>query len=266
MPVPLILAPLKKVSRFDALIDSGADMVYAGYSMFSRGGKGYGLNYDEMKILAEKAACSGKKAAAALNIIPDVLKTEDFFNALERLYLLGIKDFILNDAGLISEAKKKVPEIKVTASVGCGVVNTEDVLFFEELGADTVVLNPLITPNEVTEIRGKTKIKLELFIFFEKEYIIKSKCLLTGYIKEGSSKKGVNCGKICAFNWSTSGRDIDSFFNISKPFKSSLIELTNYYISAGIDIFKVEGRNFPEKIILKVVKSLRQKIQEKRND
>jgi len=262
MSKPLILAPLGKINQFDALINSGADMVYTGYSSFSRGGSLYGLNDNEIRQLLKKAVFSEKKVIAALNIIPESKNIEFFFGTVDKLIVLGIRDFIFNDAGLISLAKKKFPEIKITASVGCGIVNIEDVLFFEEISADTVVLNPVVTPLEVAEIRKKTKIKLELFIFFEKEFILKSKCLLTGYIRDGSSKKGISCGKICAFNWIETDKNFDNTFKDLKPLKISKVELIKDFIQSGVDIFKIEGRNLPEKVVLDIVELVRKRLME----
>ena len=52
----------------------------------------------------------------------------------------------MNDVGILSALGRRYPELRLTASIGCGAQTVADVAFFRDLGAHAVVLPGTVEP------------------------------------------------------------------------------------------------------------------------
>ncbi len=63
---------------------------------------------------------------------------------------------IVNDLGVLRDIRRKLPEMAITVSIGCGALNVDDVLFYQDLGASAVVLPGYLEPREIAAIKAKS--------------------------------------------------------------------------------------------------------------
>lgn len=267
---PGIVAPAGSREAVAAALAAGADVVYVGLAGWSRGGSLAGLPAGDLAACAAMVRGSGARLYLALNVVPDLRALEVFWEKLAGWVALGVDGLILNDYGLLREVRRRHPGLGLTASVGCGALNREDLLFLAAAGADTVVLPPGISPEEVAAVAGEGMgPAVEAFARGVKEPFMLGRCWLAGYLRRvrvlreartlypGSARRGGTCGRPCRAEWDWGGL-------AAGPLPEE--EVTVYhrltdYVAAGVRYFKIQGRDLPPDRVRGLVEELRTELE-----
>jgi putative protease len=260
---PELLVPAGSLEAVSAALSAGADAVYVGARGWSRGGPRAGLTHGEIAKAAGECRSGRAGLQVALNIVPGAGELDDFFSLLERCIACGVGAVILSDAGVISLAARRFPEIPICASVGASALNSSDALFYRELGASSIVLPTAVSREEVPAIKSASGLKVEAFLRCRAEFIVQGKCGLSGYAREAdppaerpgiaktgppsSAKRGGRCFLVC------------SALPVDRTPYSIEAELADW-IAAGVDAFKIEGRDLPPEKLFPLVFRLRKKL------
>ena len=267
-----LLAPAGSPEAADAALRAGADAIYVGLKGWSRGGYRGELTRDELRECLRKAKRAGKTVWLAANIIPRPAERAHLVRELTGLADLGVEGVIVNDAGFLREVKRSFPNLLVSASVGCGALNEGDVLFYEALGADAVVLPGNLDPDEVAAIKARVSIQVEVMVHMVQQFIQLGKCFMPSYLhfhpteKEevglrltGSMKRGGVgvCFKVCQEPWDLyrDGQRIDRRLFPAQQV-SRLADLDKF-LDAGVDIVKLQGRSLPAELLGPLVRRYR---------
>ena len=231
---PILLAPAGSLPAVEAALSAGADAVYVGVRSLSRGGR-TGLSPEAVGAAVSACRRAGARLHAAINAIPSSGELPAFLASLHRLRDAGVDEVILNDPGVIALARREIPGWPVCASVGLSVLNPEDARAYRDLGVDAVVLPSAVRPEEIPPIKKASGLRIEVFAYCRPEFLLHGKCGLTGYVVEGdgggtgSAKRGGSCRLVCR--------------NLPVPAAAhSLEDELPAWISAGVDVFKIEGR------------------------
>ena len=271
-----LLAPAGSPEAADAALQAGADAVYVGLKGWSRGGYRGELTRDELKECLLKAKRAGKTVWLAANIIPRPTERANLLEQLNGLRDLGVEGVIVNDAGFLREVRGSFPGLLVSASVGCGALNEWDVLFYEALGADAVVLPGHLDPIEVATIKARVSIQVEVMVHMVQQFIQLGKCFMPSYLhfhpteKEevglrltGSMKRGGVgvCFKVCQEPWDLyrDGQRVDRRLFPAQQV-SRLADL-GAFLDAGVDILKLQGRSLPPELLAPLVRRYRAAIE-----
>jgi putative protease len=260
---PELLAPAGSTAAVSAALAAGADAVYVGARGWSRGGPRRGLSPQEISGAAREASRRGASLHVALNTVPGAEELPDFLSALRRFRDDGIGTVILSDPGVIALAGREFPDLCLCASVGVSALNASEALFYRELGASAVVLPTAVPREEVPAIKAASGLRVEVFLRCRAEFIVQGKCGLSGYLREAgapaerpglaaagppsSAKRGGRCFLACA------ALDVDR-----TPY--SIEEEIADWIAAGVDAFKIEGRDLPPDKLFPLVSRLRGKL------
>jgi putative protease len=260
---PELLAPAGSREAVSAAIEAGADAVYVGARGWSRGGPRAGLTPEEISGAARECRSRGAGLQVALNTVPAAGEIPDFVSAIRRCRAGGIKTVILSDPGAISLVAGEFPDLDICASVGVSALNPAEALFYRELGASAVVLPTAVSREEVRAIKAASGLRVEAFLRCRAEFIVQGKCGLSGYALEAeppaerpglsaagppsSAKRGGRCFLACA------ALPVDR-----APY--SIEEDLAGWIAAGVDAFKVEGRELPPDRLYALVARLRGKL------
>lgn len=267
-----LLAPAGSLKAAVAALEAGADVIYVGLRGWSRGGNRSELSRTDMKECLGLARRAGKGVWLAANIIPKPKERGRLLGQLFGLAELGIEGVIVNDAGFLKEVTRSCPELLVSASVGCGALNEEDVLFYESLGARAVVLPGYLEPSEVAAVKAKSSVQVELMVHMVQQFVQLGKCFMPSYFsfrpneKEevgvrlaGSVKRGGVgvCFKVCQEPW-------DLYWNEKKMDRrlfpaqqvSRHADLADF-LDAGVDIVKLQGRSLPPEMLAPLVRRYR---------
>jgi len=271
-----LLAPAGSPEAAEAALQAGADALYDGLNGWSRGGYRGELTRDELKECLLKAKRAGKSVWLAANIIPRPAERAHLLRQLHGLTDLGIAGVIVNDAGFLAEVRRSFPGLLLSASVGCGALNEWDVLFYEALGADAVVLPGYLEPCEVAAIKARVSIQVEVMVHMVQQFIQLGKCFMPSYLhfrpaeKEevglrltGSMKRGGVgvCFKVCQEPWDLyrDGQRVDR--RLFPAQQVSRLAALGRFLDAGVDIVKVQGRSLPAELLGPLVRRYRAAIE-----
>jgi putative protease len=290
--LPLLLAPAGSPEAVVAAIDAGADAVYVGLKGWSRGGERRELGWDELVAAQREVASAGRKLQVAINTIPKPRERARLFERIPPLLDLGIREVIVNDLGNLMALSRRFPDLRLTASIGCGAQTVADVAFFRDLGADAVVLPGTVSPAEMREIRSVRGISVEIMVHMVEEFVLLGKCWMPSYVhlkpsflpevlpletaadadatesvrrglrQTGSMKRGGvgACYRICQQPWElyASGRRVDARLFPSRQI--SRIAEVHAYAEAGVDVLKLQGRSLPVELLAPLVRRYREAI------
>jgi putative protease len=292
MAAPVLLAPAGSPEAVLAALEAGADAVYVGLKGWSRGGARRELDWDELAAARRLVALAGRKIQVALNTIPKPEERARLFDSIPALLDLEIDEVIVNDVGTLSALSRRFPDLRLTASIGCGAQTVADVAFFRDVGASAVVLPGTVSPGEVREIRAVRGISLEIMIHMVDEFILLGKCWMPSYVhlkpsplpavfpsgaadacdlpegairglrQTGSVKRGGvgACFRICQQPWElyASGQRVDARLFPSRQI--SRVAEVQAYAEAGVDVLKLQGRSLPVERLAPLVRRYRNAI------
>ncbi len=292
MRAPVLLAPAGSPEAVLAALDAGADAVYVGLTGWSRGGARGELDWNELVVAQREVASAGRTLHVALNTIPKKEERAQLFECVPALLDLGIMDVIVNDIGLLVALRRRFPDLRLTASIGCGAQTVADAAFLRDLGAHAVVLPGTVSPAEMREIRTVRGISVEIMVHMIEEFILLGKCWMPSYVhlkpsplpavlpsndvgagdtpegalrglrQTGSMKRGGVgvCFKICQQPWElfADGRRVDARLFPSRQI--SRIAEVIAYAEAGVDVLKLQGRSLPADLLASLVRRYREAI------
>ncbi len=270
--LPILLAPAGSRPAVTAVLAAGADAVYAGAGRWGRGGPRTGLDDDEILAAAAECRAAGAFLQVALNTVPAAADIPGFLSAVRRLRDGGVETAILSDPGAIALVRRECPGMRICASVGASTLNPAEAQFYRELGADAVVLPTAVGREEVRPIKAASGLFVEVFVHCRPEFIIHGKCGLPGYLRESplpgprgrgagepktagtedpgglaSAKRTGRCHLVCRA------------LPVPREDRSIEDELPDW-VDAGVDAFKIEGRDLPPEKIGPIVSRIRGKL------
>jgi len=253
-----LLAPAGCLDAAAQAFAAGADAVYVGLKGWSRGGARHELDREQLRTCLALAHKLRKKVQLALNIIPKPGERKRLLGELGELAAWGLSAVIVNDAGVLRGIRQELADLAITASVGCGALNAQDVRFYQDLGASAVVLPGYLEPAEVATIKAKSTIAVELMLHMVEEFVQLGRCWMPSYLHfaaaeraaqttrlGGSVKRGGvgSCFRICQQPWALvrDGVEVDNRVLPSRQI-SRLAELGEF-LAAGVDVIKIQGRS-----------------------
>jgi putative protease len=259
----VLLAPGGSPEAVAAALGAGADAVYVGLRGWSRGGARSELEWPEIEAAAQLARAHRAELQVALNTIPRPHETALFRATVPRLLDLGVRTLIVNDLGLLVTLARAHPDLRLTASIGCGAQTPDDVAAFADLGAAAVVLPATIDPPAALACVAAAPIDVEIMVHMIEEFVLLGRCAMPGYFQlrptplpggapddrrqSGSMKRGGvgACFKVCQQPWtleSRAGRRAERAFPARQL--SRLADVPAY-VDAGVRILKLQGRSLP---------------------
>lgn len=289
--VPLLLAPAGTPEAVGAAVDAGADAVYVGLKGWSRGGERRELGWRELVAANRQVTSAGGKLQVAINTIPKPRELAELFGRVPALLDLGIREVIVNDVGILAALRGRFPELRLTASIGCGAQTVADVSFLRGLGADAVVLPGTVSPSEAREIRAVSGITVEIMVHMVEEFILLGKCWMPSYVhlkpsslpavfpsgdvagdaadgvgrglrQTGSMKRGGvgACYRVCQQPWELYSLEQRMDTRLFPSRQISRLAEVNAYAEAGVDVLKLQGRSLPVELLAPLVRRYRHAI------
>lgn len=272
-----------------AALDAGADAVYVGLKGWSRGGAARELGIEEVAVAQREVAAAGRSLQVALNTIPKEEGRDRLFELVPALLDVGVRDVIVNDVGILAALKGRFPELRLTASVGCGARTVADVAFFRDLGAHAVVLPGTVSPREMREIRTVRGILVEVMIHMVEEFVLLGRCWMPSYGRvsrpspsalsqarprdasralrqAGSVKRGGvgACFRICQEPWEIFAGETSLASRVLPSRQISRVAEVGAYVEAGVDVLKLQGRSLPPGLLSSLVRRYREAIDGRR--
>lgn len=291
-----LICPAGNLPSLKAAIDSGADVVYAGFNDATNARNFEGLNFtqDELAEGILYAHKRGKEVYLAINTFPQNDTYQKWYKSVDKAVSIGADAIILANLGILKYARDKYPALNIHLSVQAGASNYESINFYKRhFGIKRVVLPRVLTVDEMKELRSKTDVELEVFALGGLCINIEGRCYLSSFVTGASTNTEGACspsrfvrfinekdelkitlndvvlnalarGETSPYPTCCKGRylteDGKYFYSFEEPESLNVIEIIPQLIETGIDALKIEGRQRTKAYVGTVTSILRKAV------
>ena len=241
-----LMAPLKNFKSLNAVV-SKADAVYFGIEAFNMRMFSDNFRLEELNNIVKKCHNNNIKAYMTTNII--IYENEfDLLNIiLDKAVEAEIDAVIIHDIGAIEIVKEKGLPFHI--STQANISNSRSAKFYEDLGAQRLILARELSLKQIKEIKSKIKkAEIETFVHGAQCTSISGRCYFSAETcesQEYSANRG-RCVQPCRRRWRVYDDQSNEFLYDGVFFINAkdlcLIEHIPELIEAKIDAFKIEGR------------------------
>ena len=206
MQSPELLAPAGNFEKLKTALRFGADAVYLGGKSFSLRSFSDNFTDEELKAAAEYVHARGKKMYVTVNIFAtnsDIAQLEKTFRFLQEI---GADAALVTDAGVFALARKVAPNLPLHVSTQANTTNAYAARFWQEAGAERVVLARELSLQEIAQIRDHCPgLELEAFVHGAMCISYSGRCLLSNYLAHRDSNRGA-CVQACRWKFDLRAR------------------------------------------------------------
>lgn len=245
---PELLAPVQDWNSLK-LIGSLTDAVYFGVKEYNMRLKAKNFEQNDLKKVVEfcHSQESPIKTYLTTNIIVYDSELQDLENLISEAKDAGIDAIITHDPATIQIAKRN--NIDFHISTQANVSNIESARFYEELGAERIILARELSLKQIKLIKHLlNNTKIECFVHGSMCTSISGRCYFSATVcdsEEYSANRG-NCVQPCRREWRVIDDESNEFIYDGQMFLNTkdlcMIEYIPELIDAKIDALKIEGR------------------------
>jgi len=241
-----LLAPAKNFKAIKAASEY-ADSIYFGVESFNMRMRTENIAIDDLPKIVNYCQKKNMKTYLATNILVYDNELNDLRNIIEIGKEAGIDAVIVHDLAAIQIAKDLGVPFQI--STQCNVSNSLSARFYEDLGAERIILARELSLEKIKEIkRNLTKTEVEVFIHGAMCTSISGRCYFSQDIcgtEDKSANRG-NCIQPCRRRWWVREESGIEYIYDGVRFMNSRDLCTIAYIpdliESKIDAFKIEGR------------------------
>ena len=259
---PELLAPAGGMEALMAAVENGADAVYLGARAFSARGYASNFSEEELEKAIDYAHLRGVKIYVTVNTLLKEGEMESALILLSRLREMGTDAIIIQDLGLISLSRKYLPDLPLHASTQMTLHNSEGVAFEKDLGIERVVLSREVSLEDISKMKEKNDMEIEVFVHGALCMSYSGQCLLSSLIGGRSGNRGY-CAQPCRkkYRLYCEGKQIKTSGSyLLSPKDLNTTSGLGALIEAGIESFKIEGRMKRPEYVAGVVRIYRRLI------
>lgn len=260
-----LLAPAGDLERLKTAVRYGADAVYLGGKQFSLRSRASNFDLKEIKEGVDFANQYGAKVHVTVNIVPHDEDLKGIEAYLKQLEEIGVTAVIVASVSIMEIAKRVAPKLEVHVSTQQSSTNSAAVAFYEQIGADRVVLARECSMDQIEKIVQNSNVDIEAFIHGGMCVNYSGRCTLSNWMTLRDANRG-GCAQSCRWKYHIYEKnevisDPDCLFSMSS--KDLLaVQFVERMIRAGVASLKIEGRMKSAYYIATVVKTYRMLIDE----
>ncbi|MHA1670055.1 MAG: peptidase U32 family protein [Promethearchaeota archaeon] len=263
---PELVSPVQDWNTLKTVRDL-ADAIYLGMKKFNMRAKAKNFERSDLKKVVEY--CHDKtpplKVYLATNILIYDSELQDLENLLGMAKDAGIDAIIAHDLSVIRFAGRF--NLRFHVSTQCNVSNIEAANFYEDLGAERIVLARELSLQQIKLIKHHlTRAEIECFVHGSMCTSISGRCYFSATLndsQEFSANRG-NCSQPCRRAWRVIDDQNNELIYDGEMFLNSkdlsMIEHIPELVNAKIDAFKIEGRMKDPIYVKTVTESYREAI------
>jgi len=267
-----LLAPVGNWIMLEAAIQAGADSVYLGIKGLNMRARAQNFELKDLEKITKRAHKDKVKVYLALNTVVYDNEISQIKEILKAAKKYKVDAIICWDLAVISEAKKlKLP---IHISTQASISNFEALKFYYQLGARRFILARELSLEQIKEIKKKIKqhklkAEIEVFIHGAMCVSISGRCFMSQFSFNKSANRG-ECWQPCRREYLIKDKENEIEFRLGhnyilSPKDLCTIGFIDKLIGAGIDAFKIEGRNRSPEYVKTVVSAYRKVINDPKN-
>jgi len=233
-----LLAPAGNLEIFKGVIESGADAVYVGGSMF--GARAYANNFTEEELLEaiDFAHLRGAKVYLTVNTLIKNSEFSKLYDYLLPYYKRGLDAVIVQDIGVVKAIHEYFPSMEIHTSTQMTVTGADGVRFLSQFGVTRVVMAREVSLAEMKRIHEETGMELEAFVHGALCYSYSGQCLFSSILGGRSGNRG-RCAQPCRLPYTVEGKKDEYILSLKDMCGIKALDKLH---DAGVYSLKIEGR------------------------
>lgn len=255
-----LLAPAGSLEILKGVIESGADAVYVGGSMF--GARAYANNFTEEELLEaiDFAHLRGVKVYLTVNTLIKNSEFSKLYDYLLVYYKRGLDAVIVQDLGVVKAIHEYFPAMEIHTSTQMTVTGADGVRFLSQFGVTRVVMAREVSLAEMKRIHEETGMELEAFVHGALCYSYSGQCLFSSILGGRSGNRG-RCAQPCRLPYTVEGKKDEYILSLKDMCGIKALDKLH---DAGVYSLKIEGRMKQLEYACGVVKYYRSYIDSKK--
>lgn len=233
-----LLAPAGSLEILKGVIESGADAVYVGGSMF--GARAYANNFTEEELLEaiDFAHLRGVKVYLTVNTLIKNSEFSKLYDYLLVYYKRGLDAVIVQDLGVVKAIHEYFPSMEIHTSTQMTVTGADGVRFLSQFGVTRVVMAREVSLAEMKRIHEETGMELEAFVHGALCYSYSGQCLFSSILGGRSGNRG-RCAQPCRLQYTVEGKKDEYILSLKDMCGIKALDKLH---DAGVYSLKIEGR------------------------
>ena len=271
------MAPVGSRESLMAALQAGADSIYFGIERLNmRAGSASAFTIDDLREIAETCREHGVKSYLTVNTIIYDEDMELMHQIVDAAREAGISAIIASDVAVMQYCKSPcLGGMEVHLSTQLNISNVEALRFYAQF-ADVVVLARELRMEQVAEIHraiveenicgpSGQQVRIEMFCHGALCMAISGKCYMSLHAANRSANRG-ECIQVCRRSYTATDNEtvyqleIDNKY-IMSPKDLKTVRFIDRLMSAGVRVFKIEGRARGPEYVYTVVKCYKEAIQ-----
>ncbi len=276
--IPKILAPVNDFTSLTSAINAGCDEIYFGIKDFNMRATAKNFSISDMKKIAKICHDANIKAILALNIIIYNHEIKLVQKIIQKAKKSKIDAIVAWDMSVINECVKQ--KMDVHLSTQNSISNYESLKTYKK-NIPTLTRVVLARECELKDIaniiksikKDKLNIEIETFVHGAMCVSVSGRCMLSHHLFNKSANRG-ECLQPCRRNFKVYEKEPAKEYEIRSsdkldsgnefllgedavisPKDMCTLEFIEQLIDAGIDVFKIEGRNRNPEYVYNTVKA-----------
>ena len=233
-----LLAPAGNLEILKGVIESGADAVYVGGSMF--GARAYANNFTEEELLEaiDFAHLRGVKVYLTVNTLIKNSEFSKLYDYLLVYYKRGLDAVIVQDIGVVKAIHEYFPSMEIHTSTQMTVTGADGERFLSQFGVTRVVMAREVSLAEMKRIHEETGMELEAFVHGALCYSYSGQCLFSSILGGRSGNRG-RCAQPCRLPYTVEGKKDEYILSLKDMCGIKALDKLH---DAGVYSLKIEGR------------------------
>lgn len=233
-----LLAPAGSLEILKGVIESGADAVYVGGSMF--GARAYANNFTEEELLEaiDFAHLRGVKVYLTVNTLIKNSEFSKLYDYLLVYYKRGLDAVIVQDIGVVKAIHEYFPSMEIHTSTQMTVTGADGVRFLSQFGVTRVVMAREVSLAEMKRIHEETGMEIEAFVHGALCYSYSGQCLFSSILGGRSGNRG-RCAQPCRLPYTVEGKKDEYILSLKDMCGIKALDKLH---DAGVYSLKIEGR------------------------
>lgn len=233
-----LLAPAGNLEILKGVIESGADAVYVGGSIF--GARAYANNFTEEELLEaiDFAHLRGVKVYLTVNTLIKNSEFSKLYDYLLPYYKRGLDAVIVQDIGVVKAIHEYFPSMEIHTSTQMTVTGADGVRFLSQFGVTRVVMAREVSLAEMKRIHEETGMELEAFVHGALCYSYSGQCLFSSILGGRSGNRG-RCAQPCRLPYTVEGKKDEYILSLKDMCGIKALDKLH---DAGVYSLKIEGR------------------------
>jgi len=264
-----LLAPAGTPEKLEIAVHYGADAVYLAGRDFSLRNFSANFSLTDMQAARRLTRDNGVRMYVAVNIYSRDSEAQAIADYLASLESVEPDALIVADPAIFMQTRRLLPHVPIHVSTQANTTNTGSARFWRDLGATRVNGARELTLEELRKMSAESGIEVEAFVHGAMCIAYSGRCLLSGYMKNRESNRGMCC-QPCRFHYTLMEQTRPGqYFPIAEDPRGAyvfnsrdlcMIEHLPALIDAGVWSFKIEGRMKSIHYLASVVKVYREAI------